>query len=183
MVHIKIFILSSLFLHSTLLFSQTSTENSLTEKVKSLLFTESKSNINASGGIITNVSREELEARLNKIAFENFSYQYNTTNHGYVEKYLRMGNHFSNIIGLSEFYFPLFDEVFKKYNIPNELKYIAIVESKLTVKVTSRAGAKGLWQFMPGTAKIFGLENNAFVEERYDPIKSTEAAAKYFTYL
>ncbi len=169
------------FISLLLIFAQEPTENNWTEKVKSFLFSDKRTN--STQKIITIVSKSDLETRLKGLDSKEFSYEYNTTNHGYVEKYLRMGNYFGKIIGMSEYYFPLFDEVFKRYNIPKDMKYLAVVESKLTVKVTSKAGAKGLWQFMPATGKAFGLENNMYVDERHDPIKSTEAAAKYFLLL
>jgi membrane-bound lytic murein transglycosylase D len=83
------------------------------------------------------------------------------------------------MIGLSEYYFPMFEEALDKYNLPLELKYLPIIESALNPIATSRAGAMGLWQFMYGTAKLLNMEITSFVDERRDPVKSTEAAAKY----
>jgi len=87
------------------------------------------------------------------------------------------------MIGLSEYYFPIFEEALDKYNIPLELKYLPIIESALDPVAISSAGAMGLWQFMYGTAKFINLDITSFVDERRDPIKSTEAAAKYLKYL
>jgi membrane-bound lytic murein transglycosylase D len=83
------------------------------------------------------------------------------------------------LIELSHFYFPLFEEVFDRYEIPLEMKYLAVVESALDPKVKSPAGATGIWQFMYPTGKMLDLEVSSYVDERMDPIKSTEAAAKY----
>jgi len=83
------------------------------------------------------------------------------------------------MMGLSSYYFPLFEEILAKYNLPLELKYLPIIESALNPRAISRVRASGLWQFMYGTAKIYGLEMNSFVDERFDPIKSTEAACRY----
>jgi membrane-bound lytic murein transglycosylase D len=87
------------------------------------------------------------------------------------------------MIGLSDYYFPLFEEMLDKYDLPLELKYLSIIESALDPVATSSAGAMGLWQFMYGTAKLLDLEITSFVDERRDPVKSTEAAAKYLKYL
>ena len=82
-------------------------------------------------------------------------------------------------MGLSEYYFPIFEEIFIKYGLPQELKYLAVVESMLKPTATSRAGAKGLWQFMYRTGRNYGMEINSFVDERMDVEKSTDAAARY----
>ncbi len=80
------------------------------------------------------------------------------------------------LLGLSHVYFPMFEEKLDKYNMPLELKYLAMIESALNPTAGSRAGAKGLWQFMYGTGKQYGLKSTTLVEERYDPLKATEAA-------
>lgn len=87
------------------------------------------------------------------------------------------------MIGLSEYYFPMFEEILDKHDLPLELKYLSIIESALDPVATSRVGAMGLWQFMYGTGKFLGLEITSFVDERRDPVKSTEAAAQYLKYL
>ncbi len=83
------------------------------------------------------------------------------------------------IIGLSDYYFPIIEETLDKYDLPLELKYLAIIESALNPKARSRAGANGLWQFMYGTGKNMKLEITSFVDERRDPLRSTDAAARY----
>lgn len=83
------------------------------------------------------------------------------------------------MLGLSSYYFPLFENTLEKYGLPLELKYLAVVESALNPVAVSRAGATGLWQFMFGTGRIYGLNINTLIDERRDPIKSSEAAAKY----
>lgn len=87
------------------------------------------------------------------------------------------------MLGLSAYYFPMFEEVLDRENMPLELKYLPVIESALNPKAMSRVGANGLWQFMYGTGKQMGLEISSFVDERRDPLKSTEAAVKYFNYL
>jgi membrane-bound lytic murein transglycosylase D len=89
----------------------------------------------------------------------------------------------SRVLGLSELYFPIFEEELEKNNLPLELKYLPIVESALNNTVRSSAGAVGLWQFMYRTGKYLGLDINSYVDERRDPIKSTKTAVKYLTYL
>ncbi|MCB2221436.1 MAG: LysM peptidoglycan-binding domain-containing protein [Bacteroidetes bacterium] len=85
----------------------------------------------------------------------------------------------SRVLGLAEIYFPLFEEQLDKYNMPLELKYLAVVESALNPTANSRAGAKGLWQFMYGTGKLYGLKVNTIVDDRFDPYKSTDAACRH----
>ena len=83
------------------------------------------------------------------------------------------------MLGLSEYYFPIFEETLDKYDMPLELKYLPIIESALNPKARSRVGANGLWQFMYGTGKSMKLEISSFVDERRDPVKSSDAAARY----
>ena len=83
------------------------------------------------------------------------------------------------ILGLCDYYMPIFQETLDKYDMPEELKAMAIIESALNPLAVSRAGAKGMWQFMYQTAKIYGLHIDSFVDERLDPIKSADAAARY----
>lgn len=91
----------------------------------------------------------------------------------------RMPNSVDVIIGLSDFYMPQFEEIFDSYDLPKELKAIAVIESALNPKAVSRKSAKGMWQFMYNTARQYGLIMNSYVDERFDPIKSADAAARY----
>lgn len=83
------------------------------------------------------------------------------------------------MLGLSEYYFPIFEEILDKQGLPEELKYLTIIESALNPRATSRVGASGLWQFMYTTGKIYDLQVNSYVDERRDPIKASYAAASY----
>ena len=83
------------------------------------------------------------------------------------------------MIGLADYYFPKIEEIFEGYGIPTELKYMAIIESALNPRAVSRVGATGMWQFMYGTARMYDLTVNSFVDERRDPIKSAHAAALF----
>ncbi len=87
------------------------------------------------------------------------------------------------MLGLSAYYFPIFEEILDKYDMPMELKYLPIIESALNPKARSWAGASGLWQFVYGTGKMMKLDVNSFVDERRDELKSSEAAAKYLKQL
>jgi membrane-bound lytic murein transglycosylase D len=125
------------------------------------------------------------EARLAKIdAASPFDLQYNSVVKGYIEMYtMRKRELVSRMMALSQLYFPMFEEQLDKYNLPLELKYLAICESALNPTAKSRAGAMGLWQFMYPTGKIYGLKVSSYVDERCDPYKSTIAACEYFQYL
>ncbi|MCQ2308632.1 MAG: LysM peptidoglycan-binding domain-containing protein [Bacteroidales bacterium] len=83
------------------------------------------------------------------------------------------------MLGLADVYFPMFEECLDKHNMPLELKYLAVVESALNPTAGSHAGAKGLWQFMYGTGKVYKLNSTTLVEDRFDPLKSTEAACQH----
>lgn len=98
----------------------------------------------------------------------------------YIEAYTgRLRNKVSFMLGAANFYMPMFEEALEAYDLPLELKYLPVIESALNPKAQSRARATGLWQFMLRTGKIYGLETNSLVEERFDPQKSTWAAARY----
>ena len=84
----------------------------------------------------------------------------------------------SRIIGLSTYYMPLFEEIFDEYSLPKELKAMAVIESALNPRAVSRARAKGMWQFMYNTGKMYGLEMTSYVDERLDPLTSCRAAAR-----
>lgn len=91
----------------------------------------------------------------------------------------RMPEKMERILGLSTYYIPIFEEIFDKYDLPLELTAMAVIESALNAKAVSRARAKGMWQFMYSTAKRYGLTINSYVDERFDPVASADAAARY----
>ena len=91
----------------------------------------------------------------------------------------RMRNRLDVMLSLSEYYSPLFEEALSRYDVPEELKYLTIVESAMNPQATSRVGAAGLWQFMYTTGKNYGLEVNSIIDERRDAYKSSDAAAHY----
>lgn len=105
---------------------------------------------------------------------------YNDIVRRYIDQYTgKLRRNVSFMLGAANFYVPIFEEALDTYNIPLELKYLPIIESALNPSAVSRAGASGLWQFMIGTGKIYGLESNSLIDERRDPIKSSWAAARY----
>lgn len=105
---------------------------------------------------------------------------YNTIVRQYIEVYSKKKRNLVEVmLGLSQYYFPIFDEIFDYYNVPYELKYMSIIESALNPRAYSRARATGLWQFMYGTGSVYDLTINSLVDERRDPVKSTHAAARY----
>src|ERR1035437_1732343 len=89
----------------------------------------------------------------------------------------------SRMLGMTQLYFPIVEEILDKHKMPLELKYLAIVESALNPSARSRCGAVGLWQFMYGTGKMMGLKITSYVDERCDPYKSTEDACEYLQFL
>ena len=105
---------------------------------------------------------------------------YNDIVQRFIDRYSgRLRYSVSYLLGAANFYIPIFEEALETYQLPLELKYLPIIESALNPKAVSRAGAAGLWQFMPGTGKQYGLELNSLVDERRDPVKSSYAAARY----
>ncbi len=109
-----------------------------------------------------------------------FDLIYNTTVKNYINIYaVRKRGLTSKMLGLSKVYFPMFVEILDQYDLPLELKHLAIVESALYPKAGSKAGAKGLWQFMCRTGKAYDLQVTSYVDDRYDPYKSTIAACQH----
>ena len=129
--------------------------------------------------LTSNIPDEVYIERLNRInSFIPLSYNSVVKNHiiYYTEK---MPSKAGNILGLSAYYLPMFEEVFDYYGLPKELKAMAIIESALNPVATSRARARGMWQFMYRTALQYNLKINSYVDERLDPLAATHAAAKY----
>lgn len=109
-----------------------------------------------------------------------FDLSYNRIVKNYIDVYTkRKRDQMEIMLGLTDYYFPIFEEILDQYNMPTELKYLAVVESALNPRAVSRAGATGIWQFMYGTARMYGLTMNSFVDERRDPVRATHAAAMF----
>ena len=111
----------------------------------------------------------------------SFVFSYNDIVMEKINYYLRNNRKLlSKMLSLSQYYFPIFETFLDKYNLPFELKYLAIVESSLNTRAKSQSGARGLWQFMYPTGKAYDLNVTSYVDERLDPYKSTDAACRYF---
>ena len=105
---------------------------------------------------------------------------YNEIVRNFIEMYVvKKRLQVAGMLGLSEYYFPIFEEALAAHGMPLELKYLPVIESALNPVARSRARACGLWQFMYYTGRQYKLEINSYIDERYDPVKSTEAAVRY----
>lgn len=104
---------------------------------------------------------------------------YNEYVQSYIEIYAHNREEMGRVLGLTKYYFPIYEKAFKDAGIPDELKYLSIVESKLDPYAVSRVGATGPWQFMFTTARLYGLNMDDYVDDRRDPIQATYAAAAY----
>jgi FOG: LysM repeat len=125
------------------------------------------------------VSDADLKQRLEKLN-SFITLPYNDVVRNYMILYSeKMPSRMSSIMTLARYYMPIFEQTFSEYGLPDELKYVAIIESALNPIAVSRAKAVGMWQFMVRTAKSYGLEVSTYVDERRDPFKSADAAARY----
>ncbi len=108
-----------------------------------------------------------------------FHFVYNEPVKAYIDAYaVKNREKVSRMLGLAELYYPLFEETLDRYDLPLELKHLAIVESALNPNARSRSGAMGLWQFMYRTGKIYNLNSTSYLDDRRDPYKSTVAACE-----
>ena len=113
-----------------------------------------------------------------------FNLAFNPALEKVINSYLRhRKKYYPALMAKAKYYFPMFEQYLDQYDIPLEMKYLAIVESALRSKIKSRVGATGLWQFMYGTGKQFDLKVSSYVDERQDPVKATIAACKYLSQL
>lgn len=106
--------------------------------------------------------------------------RYNSIIRNHIHVYtVKQRDKFSAVLGMMDYYFPLIEDIFDSFGLPDELKYMAVIESALNPNAVSRAGATGLWQFMYSTGRLYGLTINSVVDERRDPVKATYAAARF----
>lgn len=125
------------------------------------------------------VSDSVIKIRLARLPHE-IEMPYNNVVRSMIDVYIQKKTHqLEFMLGMSEYYFPIFEEQLAKNGLPLELKYLPVIESGLNPTAVSHMGAAGLWQFMVATGRAYGLEINSLVDERLDPIKSTIAATKY----
>lgn len=146
-----------------------------------LLAGANDSTTDALGGFDTETLKQRL-ALLNERTPFNISY--NPSLERVIKTFLTQKRGLmERMLTASQFYFPMFEEALDKYDLPLEIKYLAIVESALNPRAKSRVGATGLWQFMYSTGRLYGLDVSSYVDERSDPIQATEAACKYLSRL
>ena len=122
-----------------------------------------------------------FKERLKKLDEKSpFNIEYNAGLENIVKSWLKnRKSSFERLMAISEYYFPMFEEALARQNVPLEIKYLAVVESALNPEAVSRVGATGLWQFMYQTGKQYNLHIDSYVDERSDPLKSSDAAAQY----
>jgi len=130
------------------------------------------------GNPIVPLSQGIFKNRLESIRKE-VDLSYNEHVQKYIDTYIGRKEHIGKMLGLSKYYFPIFEKALKEFGLPDELKYITVVESALNPNAVSRSGAVGPWQFMSATAKGYGLTMDTYTDERKDPQKASLAAAHY----
>ena len=140
-------------------------------------------NINVDEKVDYELPTELLKERLKKMDEKSpFNIEYNVGLENVIKSFLKNRKKaFERLMGVSQFYFPLFEESLAAKNIPLEIKYLAVVESALNPRAVSRVGATGLWQFMYQTGKQYDLNINSYVDDRSDPVKASNAATQYMT--
>lgn len=128
---------------------------------------------------VLSVPEVVLRDRLAKLE-QTIPLNYNKTVHGFIDYFtFRKPSYTKKVLERVPMFFPLYERLLAQYEIPEELKYLSIVESSLDPKAVSRVGAGGLWQFMPYTGEEYQLNQDDYVDERMDPVKSTDAACRY----
>ena len=160
----------------------------LEEKFNSSLFDSIQYVINDKdilGNTTTILTTELLKKRLHDLNVKTpFLLEYNPTLEKVINGYLKYRKkYYPALMARAKYYFPMFEQYLDQYDIPLEMKYLAIVESALRPDARSRVGATGLWQFMYGTGVQFDLKVNSYVDERQDPVKATKAACQYLSQL
>ena len=129
--------------------------------------------------LVSNTALDSLyTSRLNKL-ISPIHLPYNELVRSYIKRYTDSSGLMKRVLSLAQYYFPMIEQELLNAGLPVELRTMAIIESALQATAVSRVGASGLWQFMPVTARAYGLEVNSMVDERFDPAKSTVAACKY----
>ncbi|WP_258105463.1 lytic transglycosylase domain-containing protein [Marinoscillum sp. MHG1-6] len=128
---------------------------------------------------VPDVTYEEIEDRIGCIASE-VPLNFNERVRSFVDYFTVRDREYTRaVMSWTQLYFPIFEEALEKHGVPEELKYLSIVESGLRTNAISRANAVGLWQFMSATGKIYGLSNDWYMDERMDPYKASDAAARH----
>jgi len=129
------------------------------------------------------IPQKLIADRLNCLE-QTISLGYNNKVHAFIEYFtVRDRDYTRSMLRRKDLYFPLFEKKLKEYKLPDELKYLSIIESALNPRAVSAARAVGLWQFMSGTSRYLGLHDNWSIDERMDPEKATDAACRYLSQL
>ena len=150
------------------------------EDISKELFSDIK-NLDLDKTVDFELPTELLKERLRLMDEKSpFNIEYNVGLENIIKSFLKnRKSAYERLMGISQYYFPMFEEAMARYNVPLEIKYLAIVESALNPKAVSRVGATGLWQFMYETGKQYKLNVNSYVDERSDALKASDAAARY----
>ena len=152
----------------------------INEDISQELFSDIK-NLDLDKTVDFELPTELLKERLRLMDEKSpFNIEYNVGLENIIKSFLKNRKRsYERLMGISQYYFPMFEEAMARYNVPLEIKYLAIVESALNPKAVSRMGATGLWQFMYETGKQYKLNVNSYVDERSDALKASDAAARY----
>lgn len=154
-------------------------DNTLDNMVNSWLIQRSSTSNCEPTDVFPEVSDSICKLRLSKMPCL-MEMPYNPTVQSFIDLYtVRKRRQVEHMLGMSEYYFPLFEQVLGANNLPLELKYLSIIESALNTTIVSRMGAAGLWQLMIATGRMYGLEINSLVDERLSPAKATNAACRF----
>ena len=154
-------------------------DNTLDYMLQSWIVRQAKPSNCFSSDEIAMVSDSICKLRLSKMPCL-MEMPYNPIIRSYIDLYTVKKRHqVEYMLGMSSYYFPIFEQILSANNLPLELKYLSIIESALNTTIVSRMGAAGLWQLMVGTGRMYGLEINSLVDERLAPVKATNAAAHF----
>ncbi len=153
--------------------------NSLDQLLQNWAIDRMAVNSDCSSGVNPHTTEEDYRERLKKLP-HLIEMPYNVAVRSFIEVYTQQRRkQVEYMLGLSNYYFPIFEEELEKAGLPLELRFLPIIESSLNPRAVSRAGATGIWQFMLATGKSYDLEVNTLVDERMDPRKSSRAAAQF----
>lgn len=154
-------------------------DNTLDNLLHTWMVERSDSSDCSSEDVLPNVPDSIYKLRLSKMPCL-MEMPFNNSVRSFIELYtVRKRRQVEYMMGMSDYYFPIFEQILGANNLPLELKYLPIIESALNTTIVSHMGAAGLWQFMIGTGRMYGLEINSLVDERLDPVKATYAAARF----
>lgn len=153
--------------------------NNLDNLLHSWIVQRSKKSDCRSSEVPLNITDSIYKLRLSKMPCI-MEMPFNSSVKSFIELYtVRKRQQLEFMMGMSDYYFPIFEQALGAQNLPLELKYLPIIESALNPTAISRVGAAGLWQFMIPTGRMYGLEINSLVDERMDPVKATNAAVRF----